>query len=528
MSRSCIHLNHHHASTNPNPRIYCYLLYLIQAYHHSRSSLVWFLLFSHNRMFFFQVHRLSTPNIYLETLHLASMNIPPGLNGRSQCSATKSNSSNSGVFSGWFLRNCTENSGETRVKFTQGWMICIGWSNRSFLLPSAAMLLMVQKFGQPASSYSTLFFYRVAWGFLNHEQHQHDFFYTPFEPQKSWFFLGDKASFSKGCFFLKVPSEFSREYMIILHPTVIFEKEFSTWALLILIMKLRASRNTAGQPNVSWHLHGVQCYAFEAPWGLTELPVAFEKSPIWWVIAEKRWMWHLNGGYLHSCFYCFPYVFKHTYINESICWRGVFPSYRPQNHISPKKSLITSRKKSTPLESEEKRPEKASDLMDRQGEEPEGYCNTTLMELAMEADETWDLSHPPVFGYELCPDDPWSTFPLKRNVHGCPRQLRMYLGQTICFGNIIHLIWHFFSFDHLLTPKIEIRSNEPSEICPISWTCFIHVQPWPSPSRKTSQPFHAKRLAGYDQRLVADWSCWTAPWIVGMPSTERLLFANFG
>ena len=52
--------------------------------------------------------------------------------------------------------------------------------------------------------------------------------------------------------------------MIILHPTVIFEKEFSTWALLIL-MKLRASRNTAGQPNVSWHLHGVQCYAFEAP-----------------------------------------------------------------------------------------------------------------------------------------------------------------------------------------------------------------------------------------------------------------------
>eukprot|EP00434_Breviolum_minutum_P009855 symbB.v1.2.008681.t1/scaffold539.1/size189864/13 len=24
-----------------------------------------------------------------------------------------------------------------------------------------------------------------------------------------------------------------------------------------------ASRNTAGQPNVSWHLHGVQCYAFE-------------------------------------------------------------------------------------------------------------------------------------------------------------------------------------------------------------------------------------------------------------------------
>lgn len=117
-------------------------------------------------------------------------------------------------------------------------------------------------------------------------------------------------------------------------------------------------------------------------------------------------MWHLNGGYLHNCFYCFPYVFKHTYINESICGRGVFPSYRPQNHISPKKSLITSRKKSTPLESEEKRPEKASDLMDRQGEEPEGYCNTTLMELAMEADETWDLSHPPVFGYELCPDDP--------------------------------------------------------------------------------------------------------------------------
>ena len=50
----------------------------------------------------------------------------------------------------------------------------------------------------------------------------------------------------------------------ILHPTVIFEKDFSTWALLIL-MKLRASRNTAGQPNVSWHLHGVQCYAFEAP-----------------------------------------------------------------------------------------------------------------------------------------------------------------------------------------------------------------------------------------------------------------------
>ena len=256
-------------------------------------------------MFFFQVHRLSTPNIYLETLHLASMNIPPGLNGRSQCSATKSNSSNSGVFSGWFLRNCTEHSGETRVKFTQGWMICIGWSNRLFLLTSAAMLLMVQKFGQPASSYSTLFFYRVAWGFLNHEQHQHDFFYTPFEPPKIMFFLGDKASFSKGCFFLKVPSEFSREHMItlqeinishlgkrkiifkmpffrgyassqegILHPTVIFEKDFSTWALLIL-MKLRASRNTAGQPNVSWHLHGVQCYAFEAPWGLTELPVAF-------------------------------------------------------------------------------------------------------------------------------------------------------------------------------------------------------------------------------------------------------------
>ena len=174
----------------------------MQAYHHSRSSLVWFLLFLIIVCFFFSsaslIHSKHLSWDIAFSFHIYS----PRLNGRSRCSATKSNSSNSGVFSGWFLRNCTENSGETRVKFTQGWMICIGWSNRLFLLTSAAMLLMVQKFGQPASSYSTLFFYRVAWGFLNHEQHQHDFLYTPFEPPKIMFFLGDKASFSKGCFFV--------------------------------------------------------------------------------------------------------------------------------------------------------------------------------------------------------------------------------------------------------------------------------------------------------------------------------------
>lgn len=158
--------------------------------------------------------------------------------------------------------------------------------------------MVPNKFVQPASSYPTLFFYRVAWGFLNHEQHRSmtSVSYTLWKVDvlnpKNHVFFGKSFLWKKGCFFFRFQTEFSREY-IILHP-------------------LSLKRNSRlGRVDSPWVAQGLSQYCwtaqcFMAPtwgavlcfWGPLRFDIvghqsldglshqSFFLSPIWWVIAS--------------------------------------------------------------------------------------------------------------------------------------------------------------------------------------------------------------------------------------------------
>ena len=138
----------------------------------------------------------------------------------------------------------------------------------------------------------------------------------------------------KGLFF-QVPSEFSGEYIIILHPLSLvsgISTEFG-WSDSQSPSALRASRNTAGQPNVSWHLHGVQCYAFEAPrfdivhivtsipWWLGKYLFRLPKTEVLWQCRQIRWVTAFveSGSWIRELFflrllYDTIYVYIYIYI----------------------------------------------------------------------------------------------------------------------------------------------------------------------------------------------------------------------
>ena len=87
----------------------------------------------------------------------------------------------------------------------------------------------------------------------------------------------------------------------------------------------RASRYTAGQPNVSWRLSGVSCYPPEAGdgWGIVE--GLGRNNMVWWLMVSililqlythiiHIYVYIYIHVYIYIYTYLYIYIYTHTYI----------------------------------------------------------------------------------------------------------------------------------------------------------------------------------------------------------------------
>lgn len=144
---------------------------------------------------------------------------------------------------------------------------------------------------------------------------------------------------------------------------------------------------------------------------------------------------HLNGGYTNNCFLWFPILYVFVHIDESVCGRCVSFLGNPHNHIyHPNKLLIFLTKKIHPF----------FFFMSNPSDPPGWRTFRRLLQYDLDG-----ISHGGNRNLEVVPPTVLATncalkhIPFERSAWVETRQLRMYLGQTICFGNII---WFDISF----------------------------------------------------------------------------------